>query len=152
MSRFYPKSDLRTLLYAALRIGLGLYLLIHAVIGLMDMDNFMLTALSYLEEDSSIAFLAYLTPIIPFMEFFLAVMILTGIYTKAALQWATGIGVFFMLMFHYLDDFPSALEHAYTVVIKLTLIIGIYYNKFSLDYYNLWNVKKEVKTIEQKPQ
>ncbi|PRP66128.1 hypothetical protein [Nonlabens agnitus] len=151
MSRFYPKSDIRTLLYAMLRVGLGLYLLIHAVIGLMDMDNFMLTALGYLE-DSSVEFLAYLTPIIPFMEFFLAVMILTGIYTKAALQWATGIGIFFMLMFHYLDDLSSALEHSYTVVIKLTLIIGIYYNKFSMDYYNLWNVRKEVASIEQRHQ
>ncbi|KQC33253.1 hypothetical protein AAU57_07930 [Nonlabens sp. YIK11] len=151
MSRFYPKSDIRTLLYAMLRVGLGLYLLIHAVIGLMDMDNFMLTALGYLE-DSSVEFLAYLTPIIPFMEFFLAVMILTGIYTRAALQWATGIGIFFILMFHYLDDLSSALEHAYTVVIKLTLIIGVYYNKFSLDYYNLWNVRKEVASIEQRHQ
>lgn len=138
------------MLYALSRVGLGVYLLIHAVHGLLDFDNFMVSALNYLPEESSIAFLAYLTPIIPFMEFFLALMILLGLYTAPALRWAIGIGAFFVMMFHFLGDLSIALEHAYSVVIKMALLHAVVYNKFSLDYYNLWNVQKEAKSIQQR--
>ena len=130
MKEYYPNTDYKTILYTIGRVGLGAYLLFHSVLGIIDMDEFMVTALSYFPEGSSISFLAYLTPIIPFMEFFLAIMILTGIYTKAALKWAIGIGLFFMLFFHFIDDLPEALEHAYSVMIKLSLLFLIYYNNF----------------------
>lgn len=152
MGKFYNQTDYRTILYAIIRIALGMYLLVHSVFSLIDFDRFMITALEYLPEDSSISFLAYLTPIIPFMEFFLSVMILTGLYTKAALRWAIGVGIFFMVIFHYLEDLTSAMEHAYSVIIKLSLFFTIYYNKISLDYYNQWTVRKEVQSIEQKYQ
>lgn len=150
MSNFYPKDDFRSIIYAIARVGLGVYLLVHAVYGLIDFDRFMISALSYLPEDSPISFLAYLTPIIPFMELFLALMIFLGIYTKSALQWALAIGVFFIGMFHFLGDLGSALEHCYSVIIKLSLLYGIFYNKYSLDYYNMWKVDKEVQSIEQR--
>ena len=86
MSKFYINTDYRTILYAICRVGLGVYLLIHSILRVIDFDEFLATAIAYLPEESSIAFLAYLTPLIPFMEFFLAVMILTGIYTNIALN------------------------------------------------------------------
>jgi uncharacterized membrane protein YphA (DoxX/SURF4 family) len=150
MKEYYLKTDYRTILYTIVRVGLGAYLLFHSVIGILDMDEFMVTALSYFPEGSSLSFLAYLTPIIPFMEFFLAIMILTGIYTKAALKWAMGVGLFFMLFFHFIGDLSGALEHAYSVMIKLSLLFLIYYNKYSLDYYNLKVVTKEVTSIQQR--
>ncbi len=116
------------------------------------MDQFMVVALSYFPDESSISFLAYLTPIVPFMEFFLAVMILTGLYTKPALKWAIGIGAFFMLFFQFTGDLPEALEHAYTLIVKVSLLFMIYYNKYSLDYYNVWKVARETKSIQQRYQ
>jgi uncharacterized membrane protein YphA (DoxX/SURF4 family) len=147
MKEYYPKTDYRTVLYTIVRIGLGAYLLFHSVLGVVDMDEFMVTALSYFSKDSSISFLAYLTPIVPFMEFFLGVMILTGVYTLVALKWAIGIGVFFMLFFHFTGDLSEALEHAYSIMVKLSLAFLIYYNKCSLDYYNLMVATREVKSI-----
>jgi uncharacterized membrane protein YphA (DoxX/SURF4 family) len=147
MKKYYPKTDYRTVLYTIVRIGLGAYLLFHSVLGVIDMDEFMVIALSHFSKDSSISFLAYLTPIVPFMEFFLGVMILTGVYTQVALKWAIGIGVFFMLFFHFTGDLSEALEHAYSIMIKLSLAFLIYYNKYSLDYYNLMVATREVKSI-----
>lgn len=150
MSHFYDKTDFKTILYSISKIGLGLYLLVHAVFSLIDFDKFMVTALTYLPEDSPISFLAYLTPVIPFMEFFLALMILTGLYTRPALKWAIAVGIFFVVIFHFLGDLSSALEHCYSVGVKMVLLYGIFYNKFSLDYYNLWKVEKEIQSIEQR--
>ncbi|BAO55897.1 DoxX family protein [Nonlabens marinus] len=147
MGGYYEKTDYKTISYAVIRVALGGYLLFHSIIGIIDFDQFMVTALSYFEEGSSISFLAYLTPIVPFMEFFLALMILTGLYTRLALQWAIGVGIFFMLFFHFTDDLTSALEHAYGVIVKISLLSLLFLNKYSLDYYNLWNVSKETKTI-----
>jgi|GEM_PF-7031431 len=148
MGEYYDKTDYKTIVYALVRISLGAYLLFHSIIGIIDFDEFMVTALSYFADDSSISFLAYLTPIVPFMEFFLALMILTGIYTRAALQWAIGIGMFFMLFFHFTGDLSAALEHAYSVIIKASLLCMVYLNKYSLDYYNMWKVARERSTIE----
>jgi uncharacterized membrane protein YphA (DoxX/SURF4 family) len=150
MKEYYSKTNYRTILYTVARVGLGAYLLFHSVLGIIDMDEFMVTALSYFSKGSSISFLAYLTPIVPFMEFFLAVMILTGIYTQAALKWAIGIGVFFMLFFHFTGDLPEALEQAYSIMVKLSLAFLICYNKYSLDYYNLIVAAREVNSIQQR--
>ncbi len=147
MEEYYENTDYKTILYALVRIGLGGYLLFHSILGIMDFDQFMVTALSYFEPGSSISFLAYLTPIVPFMEFFLALMIFTGLYTSAALKWAIGVGVFFMLFFHFTGDLDAALENAYTVILKVSLVCMLSLNKYSLDYYNLWNVTKETNTI-----
>lgn len=148
MKNFYTATDYKTILYAIARVALGSYLLFHSILGVMDFDQFMITALSYFEEDSSISFLAYLSPVVPFMEFFLAVMILTGLYTQIALRWAIGIGIFFMIFFHYTGDLTGAMEHAYSVIVKGLLLSFIYYNKYSLDYYNLWKVARETASIE----
>ncbi|WP_194852111.1 DoxX family protein [Nonlabens antarcticus] len=150
MRELYNKTDYRSIGYAVGRIGMGSYLLFHAITSIMDMDQFMVTALSYFTDNSPISFLTYLTPIIPFMELFLAIMILMGLYTRIALKWAVGIGVFFMLFFQLTGDFASALEHSYGVTVKISLIFLIYYNKFSLDYYNLWKVSREIKSIQQR--
>jgi uncharacterized membrane protein YphA (DoxX/SURF4 family) len=148
MREYYDKTDYKTIIYALVRIALGSYLLFHSIIGILDFDEFMVTALSYFADDSSISFLAYLTPIVPFMEFFLALMILTGLYTRIALQYAIGIGMFFMLFFHFTGDLNADLEHAYSVIVKVSLICLVYLNKYSLDYYNMWKVAKESSSIE----
>ena len=96
MSKIYNQTDYRSILYVCVRVILGLYLLLHSISGLWDFDQFMVTALGYFPEESAMSYIAYLTPVIPFIEFFLAIMILAGIYTKSALFWAIGIGLFFM--------------------------------------------------------
>ncbi|AZQ44032.1 MauE/DoxX family redox-associated membrane protein [Nonlabens ponticola] len=143
MRNFYLRTDIKTIIYGITRVGLGIYLLSHAAMAFMDFDQFMATALSYFPEDSGLSFLAYLTPIVPFMEFFLAVMILAGIYTKLALKWAIGIGIFFTVFFHYTGDLDGALTHSYSLLVKIFLLFTIFYNKFSLDYYNMWKVSQE---------
>ncbi len=142
-SNNFISSNYKPLLYAVIRISLGAYLLLHSLESVLGMDEFMTQALSYFEKNSSFTVLTYLIPVVPFVEFFLAVLILSGLYTNLALLWAIAVGAVFMAFFHYAGDLNNAMDHSYTVLIKLMLLNFLSYNKFSLDYYNQWKVQKE---------
>jgi uncharacterized membrane protein YphA (DoxX/SURF4 family) len=140
---YYLKNDWKSFLYAIVRVGLGLYLISHAILNLIHYDDFIEASRHYVPEGSGLEFLAYFTPAVPMLEFFIALMILGGLYTRLSLQWAIGLGIFFTILFHYTGDMETALVHSYTLSIKLILLFMIYYNKFSADYYNIWMVLQE---------
>lgn len=140
---YYLKNDKLIFIYSFFRIFLGVYLLFHAIVNVMNYDVFLTESKTYFEVGSPFIFLSYLTPIVPLLEFFLAGVIILGLYTIPAMKWALGLGIFFTLFFHFTGDLETALIHCYTVVIKLPLLIYVRYNKFSLDYYNEFQVKME---------
>ena len=153
--QFYSlNNDWKTIAYLVVRFSLGLYLLVHAVNNLIDYQSFIFSAREYVPEESALGFLANLTPIVPLLEFFLALMILFGLYTRISLIWAMGLGIFFTAIFHFSGDFETALAHCYSLIFKVGLFYTIYYNKFSADYYNVWTIarvqEKKMKEQEEK--
>lgn len=145
MTQLYTsQNNWKTILYLIVRVGLGSYLLIHALINLINYDEFIQLAVQYVPEGSELGFLANFTPIVPLLEFFIALMILTGLYARKSLMWAIGLGVFFTALFHYTGDIKTALIHSYTLTLKVGLFYSLYYNKFSADYYNLWTTHRAI--------
>ncbi len=143
MSHLYTsKNDWKTFLYALIRVSLGSYLLAHAILNMINFDSFLELSMAYIPTGSSLEFLAQLAPLVPLVEFFIALMILLGLYTRISLLWAIALGVFFTLLFHYLGDTETALVHSYTLVLKVGLFYSLFYNKYSADYHNLWNAYK----------
>ncbi|AGC75405.1 DoxX-like protein [Nonlabens dokdonensis] len=143
MSHLYSsKNNWKTFLYAVIRVALGSYLLVHAIYNLANFETFIELSMGYIPTDSPLEFLAQLTPLVPLVEFFIALMILLGLYARISLIWAIVIGVFFTSLFHYLGDTETALVHSYTLILKVGLFYSLYYNKYSADYYNLWNAFK----------
>jgi hypothetical protein len=50
--------------------------------------------------------------------------------------------VFFTFIFHFTGDLETALNHAYSLILKVGLFYSIYYNKYSADYYNVWTLAR----------
>jgi uncharacterized membrane protein YphA (DoxX/SURF4 family) len=153
MPQFYSlQNDWKTICYFITRLSLGMYLLIHAIINLIEYQSFIFTAREYVPLESPLGFLANFTPIVPLLEFFLALMIILGLYTRISLIWAIVLGVFFTFIFHFTGDLETALTHAYSLILKVGLFYSIYYNKYSADYYNVWSIArlKEKQLKEQK--
>lgn len=147
-SFYYKRNDFKIVLYGLARILLGAYLLIHAMANVLNYDYFIAESLSYFGKENAFRVLANLTPIVPLLEFFLAILIVFGIYTKSTLKWAIGLGLFFTIFFHATGDYETALIHSYTSAIKVVLYTFIAYNTFSLDYYNLWLAHREATLLK----
>ncbi|WP_405369205.1 DoxX family protein [Nonlabens sp. Asnod2-A12] len=145
MTQFYSsQNNWKTITYLIVRVGLGSYLLIHAIVNLVNYDEFIQLAVQYVPQGSELGFLANFTPIVPLLEFFIALMILTGLYARKSLIGAIVLGVFFTALFHYTGDIQTALTHSYTLILKVGLFYSLYYNKFSADYYNLWTTHQAI--------
>ncbi|MDP5100528.1 MAG: hypothetical protein NWQ09_04310 [Nonlabens sp.] len=144
---YYEKTDVKTISYAAVRVILGGYLLIHSIINVLNYNQFISDTMKYFEKDSSFNFLAELAPLVPLMEFFIAGMIILGLYTSVSLKWAVGLGIFFTIFFHVTGDYETALVHCYTLLAKTSLYLLIAYNKLSLDYYNIWKEQESISKV-----
>lgn len=143
MPQFYSsRNNWKTIIYALIRIALGSYLLLHAINNLINFESFIEISMSYIPADSKLEFLAHLTPLVPLVEFFIASMILLGIYTRSSLIGAIALGIFFTFLFHYFGDVETALTHSYTLILKVGLFYTLYYNKFSADYLNVYNASR----------
>ncbi|WP_124980035.1 MauE/DoxX family redox-associated membrane protein [Nonlabens xiamenensis] len=140
---YHTKTDWKSILYFTVRFGLGFYLFVHAVLNLIHYNDFVLMSRQYVPEDSAFGFLAYFTPAVPLIEFFIASMLLIGLYTRMSLKWGISLGVFFTALFHLTGDLETALIHSYTLILKVALFYTIYYNKFSADYFNIWQAVRE---------
>lgn len=128
--------------YGALRVSLGIYLFEHAIANVLNYNEFVVESMIYFNEEGNLKFLSELAPLVPLMEFFIASMITLGLYTKTILKWAIGLGIFFTVFFHSTGDFQTALLHCYSLQVKIVLYLLIYYDKISLDFYNIWQVYK----------
>lgn len=145
MTQFYSsQNNWKTISYLIVRVGLGSYLLIHSLINLNNYDQFIQLSIPYVPQGSELGFLANFTPVVPLLEFFIALMILTGLYARKSLMWAIGLGFFFTALFHYTGDIKTALTYSYTLILKVGLFYSLHYNKFSADYYNLWTTQQAI--------
>jgi uncharacterized membrane protein YphA (DoxX/SURF4 family) len=143
MSQFYSsKNNWKTFLYAVIRVALGSYLLVHALNNLINFENFIELSMDYVPQNSPLEFLAHLAPLVPLIEFFIALMIFLGLYARLSFIWAIFLGIFFTSLFHYSGDTETALVHSYTLILKIGLFYYLYHNKYSADYYNQWNAFK----------
>ncbi|PQJ30480.1 hypothetical protein BST92_00335 [Nonlabens arenilitoris] len=145
---YQTKNDQYSIAYLFLRVLLGAYLIYHAGSNLFDFDSYYMDSINYSSTLNFQNLLSMITPFLPFVELFIGVLILTGLYTSVCLRWSIALGILVTVFLHFNDDYHGALWHTYLIVAKVILISNLYYNRLSVDYYQLWQVYNESDLIE----
>ncbi|EAS18807.1 hypothetical protein FNJ87_16020 [Nonlabens mediterrranea] len=145
---YQTQTDQFSILYLIVRILLGAYLIYHASLNLFDFDAFYLDSINYTNDSGYQSMLGMISPFLPFIELFIGVLILTGLYTSVCLRWSILLGIIVTAFLHFNGDFQGALWHTYLIVAKVILVSNLYYNRLSVDYYQLWQVYQEHDLIE----
>ncbi|WOI24122.1 hypothetical protein [Nonlabens ulvanivorans] len=143
---YQTQNDQFSVAYFLLRTILGAYLIYHASLNLFDFDAFYLDSINYSDKTGFQNLLGIVSPFLPFVELFIGVLILTGLYTSVCLRWSIILGILVTIFLHISGDYQAALWHTYLIVAKVILVSNLYYNRLSVDYYQLWQVYNETES------
>lgn len=147
---FYSKTDYKTVLYALARAAFSGYLLVDAVIETLYHKFLFQESLSKPFVGGFSHFVTDLIPFIFMIEFFIASMMFIGIYTKISLTAMLGVFTLHMILFYSVGATEAFISEGYALSIALTLLIFVSYNKFSLDFYNVWQTEMESQRLKDK--
>lgn len=144
---YHGKNDFPVYLYTILRIGLGLYLLFHALDHIIHFNQYLKDTEAYLGEDSMSTILQLFIPIVPMIEFFIALMITMGLYTRISLIGAIATGIIFIIAFFLFEDYDAGIVLLYSLAVKTLLLFTVKYNRISADYRNIQIAEKEMNEL-----
>ncbi|MDP5078578.1 MAG: hypothetical protein NWQ19_10800 [Nonlabens sp.] len=147
---FYRKTDYKTVLYAFVRVAFSGYLLVDAVIETLNHKFLSQASLSKPFEGGFSDFVTELAPVIFMIEFFISGMMFIGIYTKISLTAMLGVFTLHMILFYSVGATEAVISEGYALSIALTLLIFVSYNKFSLDFYHIWQTEMESHRLKDK--